>query len=1735
MSSSSSSRPGREPKLAERFLALDDVVAQELSELDYPWNLKDINVTLSQQVMQNYNKFVTGMQMVQSVETELSLIGVLVKNGRRKLQTHDQGITRGSMQITRQHLRRQRLKELLAMLEDLQSIVEIDACLRESIDEGRYAEAIVQHSVLHDALASTQYRRFPGLVELQQRMGDHLALVQQKLSDALRAAAVSADFQAELYEEILKAYSLLTADHAISVGKELLRHISEVIVAVSRQCMLAFSTVPPHESAADWHRRAQLRDLCKSMDPGNLVPCIAQLYEHLCNFLYRHQFLCAWHLCRSEAAEAENAPNQACFRELLKHVHTELINSKRNVWHGLQQQVSLVLLTLDFQYPALTEESFMQILHLTQLLVDEGDAFMAESSKTSSERRQWSQPLRNTLKTKAHDYFNSLHFNSWARLKASHIEQDTWQRLPVARNYRLIRAERLKPALPRTEAKPAAPKERESNPFRNYKPEIPRASEAELEDFFEGSPTMQTDDIDDHALLQHWIEDRNLGESESIGGLLSNSNSSPVVSASSVELAKLLERYCQMMGAIPSLALDIFQNAVQLVNFYVHCVLCLFVQDRHLRLLLEDLDGHVPATDPRLPGRQEAFLVQRLFPELRRSIARTREMVSSAELPDSCASYLGVQAPVSGSVLLQATPFATLASPSALCGLAERCVGVESARCLLQSLQERRDDLVALLPKEVAQEAVDHFFQAEEVVANQLRSFVLMNAAKDLWEVPDVGRISLDHFSSTVQANVEPALQRLPAVIGGYERLQVLGEGSFGTALLVRGRRGAAKYVAKEIRISHLGDKEKQLALSEAETLRRVSHANIIRYVESFMDTRLLYIVMEYADFGDLATQIKLRRETQGRSFSEKEIMHIHLQLALALTHIHRLKILHRDLKPLNIFLTRRWIVKLGDFGISKVLESTTAGAQTTIGTPLYLAPEICSGEAYGTKSDLWSLGVVTYEMAALQVPFQAASMVALIMKVCSAEPAPLSPSFSRSFLDIVFGLLSKDPRLRLRLEQILGMSFTRHHMQSLLDHSRELEGESSPEAPDIIRTQKATHPLAPSPCSPAQDTAEAVRAEFFRNREVARLAKERCRGDALLRAPTAPPEIERRVERPEPRPRAGSSTPDHREAVRRRAEEEKEAKQAARMQELEEARRQAYQDRLEAKQRMEQGRRSQLGAGRGLRSSADMPPPDSPETPLPDSPESQKLDSPEVPRPSFASGPLTLRFLSVTMAIRRPVRGALIVALGLCRGPWLSDRAIGAVYNLQSTAFTKTVEVTEVETSAGVAFVAKHPVLVSFLCMFLCGGVCYMENSVTDPQGPAEKRKDYNSFLMIQNILCFASGMINALCIFDMGMTVSHQSGNTSHTGRLIFNGAAKFGHLLLAFCFGSFFAGFSKADTEAIYQARFSPNMLGSALAVVFGCMVHYCKAHHGDGNDAASESLLLLAFSQGIMNGVTRMCKSVPICTTHFTGYLTDVGTGLGLYTRAQVNNEAPPTLLKVLIFAAGILFFGLGGVAAKELYPSYGMQAALIPAAIMAAVAGGLIPVMKTKAPGWAVRPGPVHALPEEQTILMDAAVLMDATILADEKELERTLLPEPLEPGSGTPVTPVVPASASTSSATSAGSLAASPKTPARSQADERPIRPATAAQLSALLEGTQDSLTYSEPYSQQSSLPSTLRNCLDAAEAKEVRETQSRSEALPQAASVITLHMDAASAPEKRAGPGDTEDKASTGRCCDIM
>ncbi|CAM9440914.1 unnamed protein product [Chrysoparadoxa australica] len=118
---------------------------------------------------------------------------------------------------------------------------------------------------------------------------------------------------------------------------------------------------------------------------------------------------------------------------------------------------------------------------------------------------------------------------------------------------------------------------------------------------------------------------------------------------------------------------------------------------------------------------------------------------------------------------------------------------------------------------------------------------------------------------------------------------------------------------------------------------------------------------MDYADGGDLGQAVSSRAK-KNQHFSEGDVMRIFVQICLAIRHVHHRKIVHRDIKSQNVFLTKNGVVKLGDFGIAKVLDSTQGMAQTQIGTPYYLSPEICQDKPYGRKSDIWALGVLLYE-----------------------------------------------------------------------------------------------------------------------------------------------------------------------------------------------------------------------------------------------------------------------------------------------------------------------------------------------------------------------------------------------------------------------------------------------------------------------------------------------------------------------------------------------------------------------------------------------------------------------------------------------------------------------------------------------------------------------------------------------------------------------------------------------------
>jgi NIMA (never in mitosis gene a)-related kinase len=126
--------------------------------------------------------------------------------------------------------------------------------------------------------------------------------------------------------------------------------------------------------------------------------------------------------------------------------------------------------------------------------------------------------------------------------------------------------------------------------------------------------------------------------------------------------------------------------------------------------------------------------------------------------------------------------------------------------------------------------------------------------------------------------------------------------------------------------------------------------------------------------------------------------------------HVHDRKIIHRDLKTQNIFLTKDGIIKLGDFGIARVLNHTREKCKTMVGTPYYLSPEIIDSRDYSFKTDIWSLGVILYELCALKPPFNAESLHGLALKIVRGQYNPLPDKFSSNVKNLIKNLLNVDP-----------------------------------------------------------------------------------------------------------------------------------------------------------------------------------------------------------------------------------------------------------------------------------------------------------------------------------------------------------------------------------------------------------------------------------------------------------------------------------------------------------------------------------------------------------------------------------------------------------------------------------------------------------------------------------------------------------------------------------------------------
>uniref|UniRef100_A0A8C9JCE9 non-specific serine/threonine protein kinase n=1 Tax=Panthera tigris altaica TaxID=74533 RepID=A0A8C9JCE9_PANTA len=233
-----------------------------------------------------------------------------------------------------------------------------------------------------------------------------------------------------------------------------------------------------------------------------------------------------------------------------------------------------------------------------------------------------------------------------------------------------------------------------------------------------------------------------------------------------------------------------------------------------------------------------------------------------------------------------------------------------------------------------------------------------------------------------------------------YERIRVVGRGAFGIVHLCLRKADQKLVIIKQIPL--------------------LNHPNVIEYYENFLEDKALMIAMEYAPGGTLAEFIQKRCNSL---LEEETILHFFVQILLALHHVHTHLILHRDLKTQNILLDKhRMVVKIGDFGISKILSSKSK-AYTVVGTPCYISPELCEGKPYNQKSDIWALGCVLYELASLKRAFEAANLPALVLKIMSGTFAPISDRYSPELRQLVLSLLSLEPAQRPPLSHIMAQA----------------------------------------------------------------------------------------------------------------------------------------------------------------------------------------------------------------------------------------------------------------------------------------------------------------------------------------------------------------------------------------------------------------------------------------------------------------------------------------------------------------------------------------------------------------------------------------------------------------------------------------------------------------------------------------------------------------------------------------
>jgi len=274
----------------------------------------------------------------------------------------------------------------------------------------------------------------------------------------------------------------------------------------------------------------------------------------------------------------------------------------------------------------------------------------------------------------------------------------------------------------------------------------------------------------------------------------------------------------------------------------------------------------------------------------------------------------------------------------------------------------------------------------------------------------------LNCAESAARATAPPDVSERPAKIGKYLVLSELGQGASAVVYLgedpFNDRKVAIKVAKSD---AGMGEEEakrfEKLFLNEASLAGKLNHPNIVGVFDAVVDGDQRYIVMEYVPGGSLK---KFCSETN--LLPVRQAVLVIFKMCRALDYAFQNGVIHRDIKPANILLSDRDDIKISDFGTAKISHATHTQIDGFLGSPAYMSPEQINEESPSVQSDIYSLGVVMYELLTGKLPFRAENSVSMINKILNEEPVPietLRPDLPEKLVEIVKQAMHKDPKVR--------------------------------------------------------------------------------------------------------------------------------------------------------------------------------------------------------------------------------------------------------------------------------------------------------------------------------------------------------------------------------------------------------------------------------------------------------------------------------------------------------------------------------------------------------------------------------------------------------------------------------------------------------------------------------------------------------------------------------------------------